>query len=183
MEAVLNCVVVKSDGIRCSNSDHLPVRCELLLDTGQSAPSVDGSTDGDVTQSSHMKQPTYVKPKWTDTLFVATYTHNLRQELSKIPPLEPHRVDRDNAQCVIDSHINLINRAMHVATRAGLSPVTPSGKTKRRVHWWTSDCTMAETGLGSSATYGRSSEDRSTAMPTSATARPERHIRRIVVAQ
>ena len=43
MEAVINCVVVKDDG--CSNSDHLPVRCELLLDTGQSAPSVDGSTD------------------------------------------------------------------------------------------------------------------------------------------
>ena len=64
MEAVINCVVVKDDG--CSNSDHLPVRCELLLDTGQSAPSVDGSTDGDMTQSTHMKQPTYVKPKWTD---------------------------------------------------------------------------------------------------------------------
>ena len=90
-----------------------------------------------------MKQPTYVKPKWTDPLFVATYTHNLRQELSKIPPLEPHRVDRDNAQCVIDSHTNLINRAMHAATRAGLSLVTPSCITKRRVHWWTSDCTMA----------------------------------------
>ena len=80
------------------NSDHLPVRCELLLDTGQSASSVDGSTDGDVTQSTHMKQPTYVKPKWTDPLFVATYTHNLGQELSKIQPLEPQRVDRDNAQ-------------------------------------------------------------------------------------
>ena len=37
-EAVMNCMVVKDDG--CSNSDHLPVRCELLLDTGQSAPSV-----------------------------------------------------------------------------------------------------------------------------------------------
>ena len=130
MESVINCVVVKDDG--CSNSDHLPVRCELLLDTGQSAPSVDGSTDGDVTQSTHMKQTTYVKPKLTDPLFVATYTHNLRQELSKIPPLEPQRVDRDNAQCVIDSHTNLINRAMHAATRAGLSLVTPSGKTKRR---------------------------------------------------
>ena len=67
MEAVINCAVVKDDG--CSNNDHLPVRCELLLDTGQSTPSV--------------------KPKWTDPLFVATYTHNLRQELSKIPPLEP----------------------------------------------------------------------------------------------
>ena len=31
---------------------------------------------------------------------------------------------------------------MHAATRAGLSLVTPSGKTKHRVHWWTSDCTM-----------------------------------------
>ena len=112
MEAVINCAVVKDDG--CSNSDHLPVRCELLLDTGQSTPSV--------------------KPKWTDPLFVATYTHNLRQELSKIPPLEPQRVDRDNAQCVIDSHTNLINRAMHAATRAGLSLVTPSGKTKCRVN-------------------------------------------------
>ena len=141
MEAVINFVVVKDDG--CSNSDHLPVRCELLLDIGQSAPSVDGSTDGDMTQSTHMKQSTYVKPKWTDPLFVATYTHNLRQELSKIPPLEPHRVDRANAQCVIDLHTNLINRAMHSATRAGLSLVTPRGKTKRRVHWWTSDCTMA----------------------------------------
>ena len=84
-----------------------------------------------------------MKPKWTDPLFVATYTHNLRKELSKIPPLEPHRVDRDNARCVIDSHTNLINRGMHSATRAGLSLVTPSGKTKRRVHWWTADCTMA----------------------------------------
>ena len=51
-------------------------------------------------------------------------------------------MDRDNAQCVIDSHTNLINRAMHAATREGLSLVTPSGKTKHRVHWWTSDCTM-----------------------------------------
>ena len=41
IEAVINCVVVQYDG--CSNIDHLPVRCELLLDTGQSAPSVDGS--------------------------------------------------------------------------------------------------------------------------------------------
>ena len=117
------------------NSDHLPVRCELLLDTGHSAPSVDGSTDGDVTQATHMKQPTYVKPKSTDPLFVATYTHNLRQKLSKIPPLEPQRVDRDNEQCVIYSQTNLINRAMHVATRAGQLLVTPSGETKRRVHW------------------------------------------------
>ena len=74
------------------------------FDTGQSAPSVDGSNDGDVTQSTHMKQPTHVKPKWTDPLFVATYKHNLRQELIKIPPLEPQRVDGDNGQCVIDSH-------------------------------------------------------------------------------
>ena len=84
-----------------------------------------------------------MKPKWTDPLFVATYTHNLRQELSKIPALEPQRVDRDNAQCVIDSHTNLTNKAMHAATLAGLARVTPSGKTKRRVHWWTSDCTVA----------------------------------------
>ena len=112
-------MVVQYDG--CSNIDHLPVRCELLLDTGQSAPSVDGSTDGDVTQSTLMKQPTNVKP--SDPLFVATYTHNLRQELSNIPPLKPHRVDRDNAQLVIDSHINLINRGMHAATQTGLSLV------------------------------------------------------------
>ena len=104
---MINGVVVKYDG--CSNSDHTPVRCELLLDTGQSAPSVDGYTAGHVTQSTHTKQPTQVKTKWTDPLFVATYTHNLRQELSKIPPLEPERVERDNVQCVIDSHTNLIN--------------------------------------------------------------------------
>ena len=36
IEAVINGMVVKDDG--CSNSDHLPIRCELLLDTGQSAP-------------------------------------------------------------------------------------------------------------------------------------------------
>ena len=36
IEAVIICMVVKDDG--CSNSDHLPIRCELLLDTGQSAP-------------------------------------------------------------------------------------------------------------------------------------------------
>ena len=53
------------------------------------------------------------------------------------------RVDRDNAQCVIDSHTNLTNKAMHAATLAGLARVTPSGKTKRRVYWWTSDCTVA----------------------------------------
>ena len=133
IEAVINCMVVKDDG--CSNSDHLPIICELLLDTGQSAPPVDGSTVGDVAQSTHTKQPTYVKPKWTDPLFVATYTHNLRQELSKIPALEPQRVDRDNAQCVIDSHTNLTNKAMHAATLAGLARVTPSGNTKRRVYW------------------------------------------------
>ena len=116
MEAVINCVVVKVNG--CGNSNHLPVRYELLLTTGQIAPSVDGSTDGDVTQATHIKQPTYVKLKWTDPLFVNTYTHNLRQELSKIPPLERQRMDRDDAQCVIDSHTNLITRAMHATAMA-----------------------------------------------------------------
>ena len=119
IEAVINYMVVKDDG--CSNSDHLPIRCELLLDTGQSALPVDGSTVGDVAQSTHTKQPTYVKPKWTDPLFVATHTHNLRQELSEIPALEPQIVDRDNAQCVIDSHTNVTNKAMHAATLAGLA--------------------------------------------------------------
>ena len=71
MEAVINCVVVKDDG--CSSSGHLPVRCERLLDTGQNVFSMNGSTDGDVTQSTHKKQPTYVMRKWTDPLFVATY--------------------------------------------------------------------------------------------------------------
>ena len=77
LEAVINCVVVNDDG--CCISAYLPVPCELLLDNGQSAPSVDWPTDEDVTQSTRMKQPTYVKPKWTDPLlFVATYTHNLK---------------------------------------------------------------------------------------------------------
>ena len=117
-EALINCVVVKDDG--CINSDHLPVRCELLLDTGQSAPFVDGSTDVDVTQSTHMKQPTYVKPNWTDPLLAPhTRAHNLRQELSKIPPLEPQGVVGDTAQCVTDPHTNLINRAVHARALHG----------------------------------------------------------------
>ena len=144
---------------------------------------MDGSTVGDVAQSTHTKQPTYVKPKWTDPLFVATYTHNLRQELSKIPALEPQRVDIDNAQCVIDSHTNVTNKAMHAATLAGLARVTPSGK-KPSVAYIGGRLTAPwqETGLGSSSTYGRSSEDRGMARPTNATALPERHIRLLVAA-
>ena len=79
MEAVINCTVVEEDG--CSNSDHLPVGCELLLDTGQSALSVDGSTDGDVTQSTHIRQ----KPNWTDPLFVANRKIEVRPGLRVLP--------------------------------------------------------------------------------------------------
>ena len=115
---ILNCEVLHQED--SNNSDHIGVSCPLNVECQL--------TEGDV----HSTRITHCRPKWENDDFRRAYLQSLQSTLAKLPVTNPHEVEPENDQPVINSQCSILGKAMHQAAYAGLS----RDVNIRRVHWW-----------------------------------------------
>ena len=124
-DKVIHCDVLHHDNM--NNSDHLGVRCELYVDCPD-------------TPAAKIKCPKSQRISLNNAEYRTTYLQSLQSALASIPVIDPSRVKVNNAHAVINSQCTQLKDAMHQAASAGLSRATTDRR--RRVHWWSRDCTL-----------------------------------------